>query len=147
MMEVQRFQAVLEQHHDELPVFLIVPPAVPACFRKERTFVVEAAIDGQAIGRRSVKPWGDGRWFLEFTKAHRKQLGVGPGSNVTVDLRPAEEVPADLASRIAELGLDGRWQMLSEAERRTLAEAVFEAKKPETRRARIERIVAKLRTG
>jgi uncharacterized protein YdeI (YjbR/CyaY-like superfamily) len=58
----------------------------------------------------------------------------------------AQEVPADLAARLDELGLRQQWQSRPAAKRRAAAEIVFEAKRSATRRARIERIVASLRT-
>lgn len=144
MSETQGFVAAIERHHADLPVYLIVPTAVVDAFARQRTFVVEAEVDGQKIGRRSIKPWGDGRWFMELTKAQCRRLAVGPGSRVEVAIALAEEMPADLAARIEELGLGQGWARLTEAERRSCAETVFDAKRPATRSARIERIVARL---
>jgi hypothetical protein len=142
----QRFDAVVGRHHPELPVYVMVPSAVPATFGKQGTFVVEAAVDRQDIGRRSIKPWGDGRWFMELTRVHCRRLGVGPGSRVAIEVSLAQEVPADLAARLDELELRQQWQSRPAAKRRAAAEIVFEARRPATRRARIGRIVASLRT-
>ena len=138
------FIATIERHHPDLPVYLIVPGTVAAAFGRDRTFVVEAAINGHRVGRRSIKPWGDGRWFLELTKVQCARLGVGEGDAVTVRVRPAPEVPPALAARITALGLEARWARLSAAERRMLCEHVFAAKKEATQTARIERVVARL---
>ena len=138
------FTATIERHHPDLPVYLIVPGTVAAAFGRDRTFVVEASVNGDAVGRRSIKPWGDGRWFLELTKVQCTRLGVGEGDAVTVRVRPAPEVPPALAARIAALGLEARWARLSAAERRMLCEHVFAAKKEATQTARIERVVARL---
>ena len=121
-----------------------MPDTVAAAFGRDRTFVVEAAVNGHAVGRRSIKPWGDGRWFLELTKPQCARLGVGVGDTVTVRLRPAPEMPPALAARIAALGLEARWASLSAAERRLRCEHIFAAKKEATRTARIERVVARL---
>lgn len=140
-----RFDAVVERHHPDLPVYVIVPREVAESFGRQRTFVVEAVVNERAIGRRSIKPWGDGRWFMELTKAQTKRLGIAPGSSVAIGVAPAAEVPEDLTTRLDAAGLTPRWHELSDAQRRALSETVFEAKKPATRLARIERVVASLR--
>jgi len=143
----QQFSVALERHQPHLPVYLMVPKTVADVFGKPGTFVVEAAINGSPIGRRSIKPWGDGRWFMELTKVQCAQLNVGPGDAVDVELIAAPEVPAELASRIAEEGLSERWADLSAADRRAMAEHIFAAKKATTRAARIDRTLARLRAG
>ena len=139
--DAQDFAATIERHHPGLPVYLIVPGTVAAAIGRARTFVVEAAVNGDAVGRRSIKPRGDGRWFLELTKAQCARLEVGLGDAVTIRVRPAPEVPP---ARIAALGLEARWARLSAAERRMLCEHVFAANKEATQTARIERVVARL---
>lgn len=139
------FEAALHRHHPELPVYILVPGEIVARFERTATFVVQASVAGRRIGRRTVKPWGDGRWFMELTKAQTKRLGIAPGSSVAIGVAPAAEVPEDLTTRLDAAGLTPRWHELSDAQRRALSETVFEAKKPATRLARIERVVASLR--
>lgn len=144
-----RFSAVLRRHHPDLPVYLLVPPGVPAAFGAAETFVVEAEIDGRPVGRRSVKPWSrqadDDRWFLELTKAQLGALGLDQGSRVEVALVPARAVPPELETALQEAGLQAAWSALGAAERRALAEEVFAAKKPETRSRRIDKALSMLR--
>ena len=144
----RRFAATLERHRPDLPVYLLVPAAAVESFGATGTFVVEAtveaAVEGGDIGRRSIKPWGDGRWFMELTKGQCAKLGVGEGDEITVVLRPAPAVPAELEARIATLDLGDRWRSLTEAERRAFCEPVFEARKPATREARVLRVIAAL---
>ncbi|MDJ0895301.1 MAG: YdeI/OmpD-associated family protein [Alphaproteobacteria bacterium] len=147
MSEPLRFDAFLERHDPDLPVYVIVPARVARAYSKQRTFVVEAAVNGRNVGRRSIKPWGDGRWFMELTKVHCRRLDIAPGDRLSVSVSLAQELPTDLQARISELDLSERWEALSEAQRRAFAETVFEAKKPETRQARIERVLAALRAG
>ncbi len=146
-----RFSAVLQRHHPDLPVYLLVPPEIPAAFAATQTFVAEAEIDGRPIGRRSVKPWSrqadDDRWFLELTKAQLGALGLEAGGRVEVALAPARAVPEDLEAAVAEAGVQAAWAALGTAERRAIAEAVFAAKGPETRRRRIDKALAVLRAG
>ena len=139
------FDAVLERHQPDLPVYVLVPAGVAEGFGAAGTFVVQAAVNGQDVGRRSIKPWGDGRWFMELTKAHCKHLGLEVGAKISVAVTPALETPPELEARIAERGLTRRWSQLTQSQRRAYSESVFEAKKPETREARIARIVAALR--
>jgi hypothetical protein len=138
------FAARVERHHPELPVYLLVPAEIVIGFGRDATFVVEASVAGRAIGRRSIKPWGDGRWFMELTKAQCDRLGVGEGDRVEVDLRPAPELPAELEAALAARGLEAAWARLSAAERRALAEDVFAAKRPETRARRLQRALTRL---
>ena len=139
------FDAVLERHHDDLPVYILVPPMAMAAFGRERTFMVEATVNDRAVGRRSVKPWGDGRWFLELTKRHCERLGISEGNRVRVSLAAAPDTPADLTGRIEAEGIVAQWLALSEAQRRSIAEPIFEAKRDSTRRARIEKAISMLR--
>ena len=147
MTHTVRFVSLLDRHQPDLPVFAIVPGTVAEAFGKTRTFIVETRINGLPLGRRSIKPWGDGRWFLELTKAHCKALGVDVGSNLSVDVALAPETPDDLRQRIDQAGLAGAWGRLSEAQRRGFSESVFDARRPATRAARIDRILATLQTG
>jgi hypothetical protein len=52
--DAQAFAAAIERHHPDLPVYLIVPADSPAAFGKQRTFVVEAAINGSPVAARSA---------------------------------------------------------------------------------------------
>ena len=139
------FEAVVERHHEDLPVYVLVPPEAVAAFGRDKTFIVETTVNDREIGRRSVKRWGDGRWFLEFTKQHCKRLSIAEGDRVRLVLAEAPDTPADLAVRIEAEGLDGPWRQLSEAQRRAIAEPIFDAKRDTTRRARINKALSILR--
>ena len=141
----QQFSSVIERHDPDLPVYLMVPNAVPGAFGQTHTFIVEANINDSPVGRRSIKPWGDGRWFMELTKVHCARLGIGVGDRITITVNPTEEEPAELTGSIIAHGLGDRWSKLSAARRRALSEHVFDARRPETRKSRIERIVGGLR--
>lgn len=139
------FRSRLERHHEDLPVYLLVPESVIVAFAAEETFVAEARIEGQPVGRRSIKPWGDGRWFMELTAAHRGRLDLRIGQTVQVSLTEAPAEPDALRRAITRCRLDAAWQGLTAARRRALCEGVFEARRPATREARIERILTMLR--
>ncbi len=145
-MKPLSFDAIVERHHADLPVYVIVPAVVVDGFGKTSTFVVDAVVEQQDIGRRSIKPWGDGRWFMELTQAQCKQLGIAPGAKVSTAVTLAREIPDELDERLGELGLSQQWLRLTKAQQRAYAESVFAAKRPATRRDRIDRIVASLQS-
>jgi hypothetical protein len=136
------FSAELARHHPDLPVYLLVPPETVARFGATGTFVVGASVNGLDIGRRSVKPWGEGRWFLELTKAHCTALSVEEGDAVQVRRQTVPQTPPDLEAAIRADGLTDAWTAVSEAQRRAVSEEVFAAKRPATRAARIAKAVA-----
>ena len=72
------------------------------------------------------------------------KIAVDTGASLSFEVTPAQEVPDELHDRLREAGLLERWERLSEAQRRMHAGSVFEARKPATRAARIERILASL---
>ncbi len=142
---MHRFTAVIKRHHDDLPAYLIVPGELGDDYGKQGTFVVELVINGKEIGRRSIKPWGDGRWFLELTRKQCGQLDIQPGDVVSVDALPAVETPPELMSLIDQHNLGVRWRGLSDAQRRAFSEHIFDAKKESTRKSRLERTISWLR--
>ena len=81
---------------------------------------------------------------MELTKVQCKSLGIDVTSSITVVVTQAGDLPGDLKARIVQLGLTPRWERLSKAKRRAYAAAVFEAKRPDTRRARVDRVLAAL---
>lgn len=139
-----RFTAVLARHDPALPVYLLVPAEIVTGFGADATFVVEATVAGRPVGRRSIKPWGDGRWFMELTKVLCRRIGAGEGDEVEVVVGATAAVPAELEAALMARGLHERWAALTRAERRAVAEDVFAARRAETRRRRIERALAKL---
>ena len=111
------------------------------------TLVALVSVNGSEPFRRVIKPWGkgkDGVWFAELNEQQCKRLKVDTGDRITVTLAPAEQVPVDLIEALDRAGLRKTWEQLSASDRRSLAEHVFEAAKPETRRRRIERVVERL---
>jgi hypothetical protein len=92
-----------------------------------------------------------GRFFVPLSAEHRTAAGVAAGDEITVeiahDAAPREvALPDDLAAAMddaARTAYDG----LSFTHRKEGVRWVEEAKKPETRAARVERTVAALREG
>jgi hypothetical protein len=102
--------------------------------------------------RTTVAPMG-GRYLVPLSAEHRTAAGVAAGDTVEVDLELDEaprvvEVPDDLA---AELSRDAQasafFDGLSYSHRKEWVRWIVEAKKPETRDARLSRTMSALRAG
>ena len=92
-----------------------------------------------------------GRFLVPLSAEHREGAGVAAGDDITVDIEPdtaPREVtlPDDLATAMDD---DARaaYDALSYSHRKEWVRWVEEAKKPETRAARIEKTVSGLREG
>ncbi|MBV9840258.1 MAG: DUF1905 domain-containing protein [Sphingomonadaceae bacterium] len=88
--------------------------------------------------------------FVPFRKSHRDAAGVREGDSfavtLTLDVAPRTvDPPDDLAAALHAADAWPRWEALSYTAKRELAEAVEQAKKPETRARRIEKAVAALK--
>jgi hypothetical protein len=89
-----------------------------------------------------------GQWMMVVNEAMR-QGGMTPPGIYTVDIEvdTAErtvEVPDDLAAAVSAAGLGEAWERQSYTNRKEFVRGVVEAKKPETRARRIEKVVATL---
>ena len=124
---------------------LPVPCDVRAVFGRARPPVV-VAIHGYSY--RSTVAIMAREVFVPFRRSHRAAAGVGPGERhtvtLTLDTAPRTvEVPGDLAAALDAAGARAVWDALSFSHQREWAEAVDDAKKPETRARRIAACVAK----
>ena len=93
-----------------------------------------------------------GCMVIGLLKGIRTQLGKGDGDPITVTLErdTAErtvDVPEDLATALAEAGLQEAFDALSYSHRREHVNAVTEAKKPETRVRRIAKAIEILKSS
>lgn len=89
-----------------------------------------------------------GQWMMVVNEAMREG-GMTPPGTYTVDIEvdTAErtvEVPDDLAAAVSAAGLGEAWERQSYTNRKEFVRGVVEAKKPETRARRIEKVVATL---
>jgi hypothetical protein len=101
--------------------------------------------------RTTVTPMG-GVYMIPLSAENRTGAGVRAGEVVDVDIErdtaPREvTLPADLAEALAEAGVRPAFDALSFTRRKEYVVGVEGAKKPETRRARIEKAVAELSAG
>jgi hypothetical protein len=100
--------------------------------------------------RGSIARMGDAHWF-GISAARRAEAGIAAGETheleVVLDDAPrAVELPAELAAAFhEEPALAEAWAALSYSKQRAHAEPVEAAKKPETRAARVAKVLAALR--
>ncbi|MFW0789017.1 YdeI/OmpD-associated family protein [Gordonia sp. CPCC 205333] len=90
--------------------------------------------------------------LIGLSKAARAQLGVDIGDTVdaAIELDAAArtvQVPDDLAAALAEASLRSAFDAQTYTRRKEGARSVAEAKRPETRLRRIEKVIAELNQG
>ena len=89
-----------------------------------------------------------GQWLMVVNEAMRAGGMSPPGTyTVDIDVDTAErtvEMPDDLAEAVRVAGLVGAWGRQSYTNRKEFVRGVEEAKKPETRARRIEKVIATL---
>ena len=111
---------------------------------------VAVTINGYTY-RTTIAPMG-GLYLIPLSAENRAGAGVQAGEAVDVDIErdtaPREvTVPADLAEALDEAGVRVAFDELSFTRRKEIVVAVEGAKKPETRRARVERAITELSAG
>jgi hypothetical protein len=99
--------------------------------------------------RSTIAVYGS-RYYLPARKEVRDaaKLVVGGRANVSLEVDTAPRtviVPADLARALSAAKVRGDFDAFSFSHRREFAESVTSAKRPETRAARIRKIVAQVR--
>src|SRR5918994_729258 len=110
---------------------------------------VQVTVGGYSY-RTTVAPMG-GEYFVPLAAEHREAAGVAAGQEVDVrielDTAPREvPVPDDLAAAFDEPAR-ATYAALAYSHQKEWVRWVEEAKKPETRAARIEKTVESLRAG
>ena len=123
--------------------WVAVPLDVEKNFGTRGQVRIIATFDGEPY-RGSIVPMGGGQHILGITKAIRQAVGKDIGDRVHVVLeRDAEErtveLPDDLAGELkANSAARKAFEKLSYTRRREIVRALEEAKKPETRKRRLE---------
>ena len=138
------FAAVLQKAPDAgAACFVEFPWDLKETFGKGNLVPVRALWDGRVEYRGSLAMMGGPRAMLLCRSDVVAQLGKGAGEQVEVsvalDLQPREvEVPEALSQAISkDAQIQRAWEGLSASCRREYAQWIAEAKKPETREARI----------
>jgi hypothetical protein len=126
-----------------------IPPEVRDALGGNRQMRVTGTLNGLPF-RSSTMPYRGG-FYVGVHRAARDAAGVDIGDEVTLTLvrddspRTLELAPELQAALAAEPQLRERFDGLSFSRRRELADPIAEARKPETRQARLEKALAALR--
>ena len=126
-----------------------VPPDVTEALGGRKQMRVTGALNGVPI-RTSTMPYRGG-FYVGLHKAAREAAGVNIGDEVELELTRDDsprvlDLPAELEAAFAdEPALRERFESLSFSRRRDLAAPISEAKKPETRAARLQKALVALR--
>jgi bifunctional DNA-binding transcriptional regulator/antitoxin component of YhaV-PrlF toxin-antitoxin module len=109
---------------------------------------VKASINGVEYRGSAVRMGGE--YWMGVPKAFRDAAGIKGGDHIEVTMERDDEervvtVPEDLSSAIEKAGVREAWDSMSYSNRKESARSVAESKRPETRAARIDKVVAGLR--
>ncbi len=139
----------LERKDPRLPRFLVVPTRLLQGWQLVGTTVVEATVNGVAVGRRTLKRWDPDRWFVELTQPICERAGIDTGDRVNLTLElVSDELPSELAMLLSSnRRAQAAWGRLTAAQQRMLREEVFAAKSADTRRRSAERGLGLSRKG
>lgn len=141
-----RFRATIERKSPDLPRYVVLPRGAVSDLVLEATSTVDGEIADVPIHRQAVKPWGNGRWFLDVKNETCQKAGVDTGDEVEIELRRvSEDPPADLIEALASNPTAAAvWDRLSRSQKRQVVNDVERAKKAETRARRISEYVDQL---
>jgi hypothetical protein len=129
-------------------LFIEVPARVMAALGDKKRIPVNATINGVRY-RSTIAVYG-GKFYLPARREIREAAKLAPGKRAHVTLEPDTAmrtvmVPSDLARALASAKLRPAFDALSFTRRKEHVEAVTGAKRPETRAARVARLVTELR--
>lgn len=142
------FTAHLRRKDPRLPVYFVVPGAAAESLGVKSTSVVETAINGHALGRRTMKAWGKGLddWFVELPAPLMKSADLHVGDSIEVELQRADtSLPQELKREFSQhIALEVSWSKLTERQRREACEHVRSAKTLPARERRAKAIATNL---
>jgi hypothetical protein len=144
-----KFRAVLETN-GKTATGIEVPADVVEALGAGKRPAVRVSFNGHTY-RSTVAPMG-GRFLLPVSAKVRDASGATAGDTLDVEVQldtepRTVEAPHELAAKLAEQPeLRAAWDNLSFTHQREHAEAIEDAKKPETRAKRIEKALAMLRS-
>jgi len=143
------FSTVAQPDPDPGDVLLIeVPARVVAALSDKKRVPVNVTLNGVRY-RSTIAVYG-GKFYLPARREIREAAKLAPGkrAHVTLETDTAERtvmVPSDLARALSSAKKRPAFDALSFTRRKEHVEAVTGAKRPETRVARIAKVVASLR--
>ncbi len=144
----KRFRAELIQDDNSTATAIIIPFDVQKVFGARGRVPVRGTVNGFAY-RSSIFTMG-GQPFMVVNKQMREGAKVKAGDLVSVVMERDDEprtveVPADLKRALrANRSAQAAWDKASYTHRKEYAQAIEDAKKPETRARRIEKAITEL---
>ena len=132
--------------------FVRLPADASEVFGTRARFPVLVTFNGVAY-RGSTMPVGDGTFFVGVTRAVQARAGASVGDTVAVVVeRDAGErtvdVPPDLAAALASHPeAAARFEAMALTHRKEYAAWIASAKKPETRRRRLDQVIDRISAG
>jgi Bacteriocin-protection, YdeI or OmpD-Associated/Domain of unknown function (DUF1905) len=146
-----RFRAVLQNAGGGGAV-VQMPNDVSDAMGGRKQFRVTGTVNGVPMKSSTFPYAGEGLW-LGIHKATREKAGAEFGDELEIEITRDDaprvlELPPELeAAFAAEPALRDRFESMSFTRRREMAEPIADAKKPETRAARLQKALAALRSG
>ncbi len=128
--------------------YVVVPKPIAAAAGLRHGQRVRGAVNG-ARYRSSLMMYG-GVFHLGMHKAALEEAGIAPPATVRVTIEadteplPTDVVPPDLAKALKRGSAAAAWGRLRPSLKREHVKSLLEAKKPETRRNRLDKILAAL---
>lgn len=151
-MSTKRFRVLLEKHESSEATGICVPFDVLKVFGTRARVPVRGTVNGFPY-RGSIFPMGGGKHYMVVNKNVRAGAKAKGGEMVSIVMERDEEPriitpPADFA-RALKANKEARtmWEKLSYTHQKEHAQAIEEAKRPETRVRRIEKAIAQLAAG
>lgn len=129
-------------------LFIEIPEKVVEKLGAGKRVPVRVTLNG-AKYRSTIAVYG-GRYYLPARKEIREAAKLAPGERARVSLEidnapRTVEVPDDLARALSTAKLRPAFDGLSFSRRREFAESITSAKRPETRAARLSKVVTEVR--
>jgi hypothetical protein len=148
-MKKYKFKAKIESAGSG--AYILFPYDTEKEFGTKGRVAIQATFDGVPYTGSLVK-YGQPQHMLGILKGIREQIGKQPGDTIQVELWNDEvprtvEVPAAFASAMKKAGLLADFEKLSYTHRKEYCRWITEAKKEETRLARLTKAIDMLKKG
>lgn len=152
-MEGIKFTGVITQNGTQNAAYVVFPFSTLELFGKKGQVKVKALFDGTVAYRGSLANMGQGVPVLGLTQAVRKALGKSFGDEVAVELwedreERIVEIPEDVATLFQQhTAAKQLFDAMSYTHRKEYIRWITEAKKPETRERRKEKMIEMILAG
>jgi hypothetical protein len=127
---------------------LPIPDDIAVALAKLGAKRVEVEINDHALNLALTKSPAIESVFLYTGKSVLREVGVSPGEDIDVRLREADptqvDVPPDVVQALLSAEVFALWEALTPGKRRGLLHPITSAKRPETRAARISKLLEAL---